>query len=30
MSRSMKPRDMEMQNFFLISPRGNRCCVTLR
>ncbi|KAF4556634.1 Cytochrome P450-like protein 92 [Elsinoe fawcettii] len=28
-ANSMRPSDMEMRNFFLISPRGDRCVVTL-
>ena len=28
-SSSMRAEDMELANFFLISPKGNRCCVSL-
>ncbi len=29
MAKSMKADDMEILNFFLISPKGSRCCVSL-
>jgi len=29
MAKSMKDDDMEILNFFLISPKGGRCCVAL-